>query len=39
MILRPTPGCGSGENYNSKRYMHPCVHYSTIYNSPDMETD
>ena len=25
-------------NYNSKRHMHPCVHSSTIYNNPDMET-
>ena len=28
----------SRQNYNSKRYMHPCVHSSTIYNSQDMET-
>ena len=26
------------ENSNSKRYMHPNVHSSTIYNSQDMET-
>ena len=26
------------ENSNSKRYMHPNVHSSTIYNSKDMET-
>ena len=25
------------ENSNSKRYMHPYVHISTIYNSQDME--
>ena len=28
----------SGENHNSKRYMHPKIHCSTIYNSQDMET-
>ena len=27
----------SGENYNSKRYMHPNVHCRTIYNSQDIE--
>ena len=27
----------SGENHNSKRYMHPNVHCSTIYNSQVME--
>ena len=27
----------SGENNNSKRYMHPNIHCSTIYNSQDME--
>ena len=27
-----------GQNYNSKRYMHPYVHSSTIHNSQDMET-
>ena len=32
----PTPGHISGENYNSKRYMHPNVHCSTIYNSQGM---
>ena len=26
-----------GTNQNLKRYMHPEVHYSTIYNSQDME--
>ena len=25
------------QNYNSKRYMHPNVHSSTVYNSQDME--
>ena len=25
-------------SYNSKRHMHACVHSSTIYNNPDMET-
>ena len=29
----PTPGHICGENYNSKRYMHPYVHSSTVYNS------
>ena len=33
----PIPGHISGENHNSKRYMHPNVHCSTIYNSQDME--
>ena len=33
----PTPVHISGENHNSKRYMHPNVHCSTIYNSQDME--
>ena len=27
----------SRENYNLKRYMHPSVHSSTIYNIKDME--
>ena len=26
------------ENTNSKKYMHPCVHCSIIYNSQYMET-
>ena len=26
------------ENYNSKRYVHPYVHSSTVHNSQDMET-
>ena len=34
----PTPGHLSGQNSNSKRYMHPCVYCSTIQNSQDMET-
>ena len=33
-----TPGHIPRQNYNSKRYMHPYVHGSTIYNSQDMET-
>ena len=33
----PTPGHISGENYNSKRYMHPNVHDSAVYNSQDTE--
>lgn len=28
---------GKDENSNSKRYMHPSVHSSTIYNNQDME--
>ena len=33
----PTPGHIPTENHNSKRYMQPNVHRSTIYNSQDME--
>ena len=33
----PTPGHISGENSNSKRYIHPYVHSSTVYNSQNME--
>ena len=33
----PTPGHISRENCNSKKYMHPYVHSSTIHNSQDME--
>ena len=33
-----TPGHTFGQKYNSKRYVHPYVHSSTIYNSQDMET-
>ena len=35
-----TPGhiSGKDENSNSKRYMHPNVHSSTVYNSQNMET-
>ena len=32
-----TPKHISGEKYNSKRYMHPNVHSSIIYNSQDIE--
>ena len=32
----PTPGHISRENDNSKRYTHPNVHCSTIYNNQDM---
>ena len=34
----PTPGhiSGKDKNSNSKNYMHPSVHSSTIYNSQDM---
>ena len=34
----PTPGHISGEKHKLKRYMHPSVHCSTIYNSQDKET-
>ena len=37
-MIVPTAGHISGENSNSKRYMHPNVHSSTIHNSQDMET-
>ena len=33
----PTPEPISRENHNSKRYIHPSVHCSSIYNSQDME--
>ena len=33
----PTPGHLSRENHNSKWYMHPNVHSSTIYNNQDMK--
>ena len=31
-LLHPTPGHVSGENHNSKRYIHPNVPCSTIFN-------
>ena len=34
----PTPRHISGQIYNSKRYMCPYVHSSTIHNSQDMQT-
>ena len=34
----PTPRYMPWENHNFKRYMHSGVHYSTIYNSQDLET-
>ena len=34
----PTPGHITGENVRLKRYMHPTVHCSTIYNSQDIQT-
>ena len=34
----PTTGHIPRENHNSKRHMHPNVHWSTIYNSQVMET-
>ena len=33
----PTPGCIFGEKHNSKGYMHPNVHWSSVYNSQDTE--
>ena len=36
--FNPTPRHILRQNYNSKRYMHPYVHSSTIYNRQDMET-
>ena len=33
----PTLRHTSGENYHLKRYTHPSVHNSTIYNSQDIE--
>ena len=37
--INPTPGhiARKDEHSNLKRYMHPSVHRSTIYNSQDME--
>ena len=37
MIQQSHPGHMSGENRNSKRYMHPSVHCGTIYNSQNTE--
>ena len=34
----PAPVHLSGKKCNLKRYMHPTVHCTTIYNSQDMET-
>ena len=34
----PTPGNISIQSYNSKKYVHPYVHSSTVHNSQDMET-
>ena len=34
----PTPGHLSQQNFHSKRYMHPYVQSSTLFNSQDMET-
>ena len=36
-LCNPIPGNISRENANSKRYMYPYIHSSTIYNSQDME--
>ena len=37
MTLNPTPGHISREKYDPKKYVHPNVHHSTVYNSQDME--
>ena len=34
----PLLGICPDKTFHSKRYMHPCVHCSTIHNSQDMET-
>ena len=36
-LSNPTPGHIPRENHNLKKYMNPKVHYSTVYNSQDME--
>ena len=36
----PTPVHVFGEkNFSKKKYVHPYVHFSTIYNSQNMEAD
>ena len=37
MTLNPTPGHISREKYDPKKYIHPNVHHSTVYNNQDME--
>ena len=37
MTLHPTPGHIFGEENDPKRYMHPNVRCSTVYNSQNME--
>ena len=37
MIQQYIPGHISRENHNSKRYMHPSVYCSTVYNSQDTD--
>ena len=37
MIQQPTPEYIPRQNYYSRRYMHPYVKSSTIYNSQDVE--
>ena len=36
MTSNLTVGYIPWENHNSKRYMHPNIHYGTVYNSQDM---
>ena len=38
MIQLSHPGHISRQNFHSKRYMYPYVHYGTIHNSQGMET-
>ena len=35
--INPTPGHISGQNYNSERYMYPCIHSSIIHDNQEME--
>ena len=37
-LSNPTPGHISRQSYNSKRYIYPYVHSSTIHKSQDIET-
>ena len=38
-LSSPTPGHIFRENNNSKRYVHPWIHSSTIYSSQNVETN
>ena len=37
MTCSPTPKHIYGEKHDPKGYMHPSIHFNTIYNSQDME--